>query len=209
MKNLRTFCVAALFSVAASMSAQVSGSPGQAKTATSAATFAGAIDREITNLEKRFVATAEAMPEAKFNYSPESLNLQGSAFKGVRTFGMQVKHVAADNIAIWAALAGNPEPTGINAPNGPVEMKSRAEILKFLRDSFAYSHKAVRGLTQENALGLVEFRGRKVTRISLVVLALTHVDNHYGQMVEYLRMNGIVPPASRPKVTAAPKPAGK
>jgi uncharacterized damage-inducible protein DinB len=76
-------------------------------------------------------------------------------------------------------------------------MKGREEILKFLRDSFAYSHKAVAGLSAEKELELVEFRGRKVTRISLVILALNHANDHYGQMVEYLRMNGIIPPGSK------------
>ena len=206
MKYLRMFCIAALFSFAVSMSAQASGSAGQAKPATPLPTFSSAIDREIVNLEKQFVDAAEAMPEEKFNSSPEGLNLQGSEFKGVRTFAMQVKHVAADNFAIWAPLTGSPEPAGINAPNGPSDMKTRAEIIKFLKDSFAYSHQAARGLTRENALELVEFRGNKVTRLSLVILALTHANNHYGQMVEYLRMNGIVPPASRPRIAPPPKP---
>lgn len=209
MKCLGTFCIAALFSFAVSMCAQASGSAGQAKPATPPPTFASAIDREITNLEKQFVDAAEAMPEEKFNSSPEGLNLTGSEFKGVRTFAMQVKHVAADNFAIWAPLTGKPEPAGINAPNGPSDMKTRAEIIKFLKDSFAYSHKAVAGLTCENALDLVEFRGSKVTRLSLVILALTHANDHYGQMVEYLRFSGIVPPASRMNMQMPAKPAGK
>ncbi len=204
MKNLRMILVAALLSFSASMLAQTSVSAAPA-------TLSSAMDAEIAKLEKQFVDAAEAMPEDKFNSTPQSMNLQGSEFKGVRTFGDQVKHVAADNFAIWAPLTGKPEPAGINAPNGPAEMKTRAEILKFLKDSFAYSHNAVSSLTSENALQLVEFRGSKVTRISLVVLALTHATDHYGQMVEYLRMNGIVPPASRMNMSAPvqPKPAGK
>lgn len=161
--------------------------------------LATAIDQEITNAENAFVAAAEAMPEERFSATPESLNISGSEFKGVRTFSAQVRHVAADNFAIWAPLTGKPEPAGINAPAGPLEMKSRSEVLKFLKDSFAYSHEAVKNLTSENELELVEFRGSKVTRISLVILALTHINDHYGQIVEYLRMNGIVPPASRPR----------
>lgn len=161
--------------------------------------LATAIDQEITNAENAFVAAAEAMPEERFSATPESLNISGSEFKGVRTFSAQVRHVAADNFAIWAPLTGKPEPAGINAPAGPPEMKSRSEVLKFLKDSFAYSHEAVKNLTSENELELVEFRGSKVTRISLVILALTHINDHYGQIVEYLRMNGIVPPASRPR----------
>ena len=161
--------------------------------------LAASIDHEITNAENSFVAAAEAMPEEKFSATPESLNISGSEFKGVRTFSAQVRHVAADNFAIWAPLTGKPEPAGINAPGGPPEMKSRSEVIKFLKDSFAYSHEAVKNLTNENELELVEFRGSKVTRISLVILALTHINDHYGQIVEYLRMNGIVPPASRPR----------
>lgn len=201
MKHLRVFFVAALCSVAAGMPAQSNPS--------APATFSSAIDAEITNLEKQFVDAAEAMPADKFDATPESFNLPGSEFQGVRTFGQQVKHVAADNFAIWAPLTGKPEPAGLNAPNGPAAMKSRDEVLKFLKDSFTYSHQAVRGLTAENALGLVEFRGSKVTRISLVVLALTHISDHYGQMAEYLRMNGVVPPASNMKGMQMAKPSGK
>ncbi|MGE5322656.1 MAG: DinB family protein [Actinomycetota bacterium] len=168
--------------------------------------FSAAMDAELNKVEDQFLAAAEAMPEDKFNFSPESLNVPGSELKGVRTFAMQVKHVAADNFAIWAPLTGKPEPQGIHAPNGPAELKSRTDILKFLEDSIAYSHHAVAGLTAENSLDLVEFRGSKVTRISLVVLALTHMNNHYGQLVEYLRLSGIVPPASRRQAPPAPKP---
>jgi len=171
----------------------------QGQTKTSPSALATAIDKEISNVENQFVSAAEAMPEEKFNASPESLNIAGAEFKGVRTFATQVRHVAADNFAIWAPLTGKPEPSGIKATGGPPEMQGRAEILKFLKDSFTYSHQAVKNLTSENALELVEFRGNQVTRISLVVLALTHVNDHYGQIVEYLRMNGVVPPASRPR----------
>jgi uncharacterized damage-inducible protein DinB len=110
-----------------------------------------------------------------------------------------VKHVAADNFAIWAPLTGKEEPAGLNAPNGPEAVKSRAEVLKLLKDSFAYSRAAAATLTSANALEMVEFRGRKVTRLSLVSLALTHMTDHYGQLVVYLRLCGVVPPASRPR----------
>jgi uncharacterized damage-inducible protein DinB len=172
-------------------------SPVPGKPAARLSPLAEAIDREISSLEKQFVAVAEAMPPEKFDATPESMGLNGAAFKGVRSFGAQAKHVAADNFAIWAPVGGEPEKAGINAPNGPTEMKSREEILKFLKDSFEYSHKAVAGLTSENQLGLVKFRGREVTRMSLVILALTHATDHYGQLVEYLRMNGVIPPGSR------------
>lgn len=195
MKALRIFFVLGLVICALSLAGHAA---GQGKPTIEKGSLSAVMDSEISNLEKQFVDVAEAMPEDKFSYSPENINLPGSDFKGVRTFAMQIRHVAADNFAIWAPLTGKPEPAGINAPNGPDEMKNRADILKFLKDSFAYSHQAVAGLTSENALGMVEFRGRKATRISLVVLALTHINDHYGQLVEYLRMNGVVPPGSRP-----------
>jgi uncharacterized damage-inducible protein DinB len=197
MRLSRIHCAAAFLGSAVSLSAQTA----------PASAFARAVDAEITSQEKQFVDAAEAMPEGKFDFSPEGLNLPGSELKGVRTFAAQVKHVAADNFAIWAPLTGKPEPAGLNAPNGPPEMKSRAEILKFLKDSFAYAHQAASSLTSLNALELVEFRGRQVTRLSLILLAFTHVSDHYGQLAEYLRLSGIVPPASRMKMPP-PKPAG-
>jgi uncharacterized damage-inducible protein DinB len=175
----------------------------RAGTAAPASAFAGAIDAEIASQNEQFLAAAEAMPEGRFSSSPESLHLPGSELEGVRSFAQQVKHVAADNFAIWAPLTGKPEPAGLNAPNGPPAMTSRDEILKFLKDSFAYSREAAATLTPENALGLVEFRGRQVTRIALVALAMTHMSNHYGQMAVYLRLFGVVPPASRPMRVAS------
>jgi hypothetical protein len=197
MKHGKTICVALFLGSAA-------GLLGQTPRPTAPSALSGAIDAEVTSQEKTFLDEVEAMPENRFDFSPESLAVSGSALTGVRTFAQQVRHVAADNFAIWAPLTGQAEPAGLNAPNGPADMKSRAAILKFLRDSFAYAHRAVLGLTPDNALGLVEFRGRKVTRMSLVILALTHISDHYGQLAEYLRLSGVVPPASRPRVSPAP-----
>lgn len=173
------------------------------------AAFAAAVDREVAALESRFVGLAEAMPESRFDFTPEGLRLPDGDFHGVRTFAAQVRHVAADNFAIWAPLTGEPEPPGIDAPNGPARMTSRAEILKFLRDSFVYAHRAAALLTSQNALETVEFRGQQVTRLSLVALALTHAMDHYGQMVVYLRMCGVTPPGSRPRPKPAAAPAGR
>lgn len=193
MMRLKMLCATALLVVPLSALAQ---SPGQSSNPAQSQ-FSAVMAQEIGKIDSQFLAAAEAMPEDKFNFTPESLNVPGSELKGVRTFAMQVKHVAADNFSIWAPLTGKPEPAGINAPAGPDAMKSRTEILKFLRDSMAYSREAVTGLTAENALQMVEFRGTKMTRLSLAVLALTHMNDHYGQIVEYLRLSGTVPPASR------------
>jgi len=158
-------------------------------------TLASTLDRQISAVEKEVTEAAEAMPEEKFNFSPESLNIPGDDYKGVRTFAQQVKHIAASNFAIWWPLTGENFPKDFLGGNGPENIKTKAEILKFLKDSFALGHKAAATVTPENML---QPPGQsKSPRISLATFAVAHAFNHYGQMVEYLRMNGIVPPASR------------
>jgi hypothetical protein len=158
-------------------------------------TIASAIDREITDVEKQITDAAEAMPESKFNFSPESLHIAGGDYKGVRTFALQIRHIAASNYAIWSALTGDPFPKDFLGGNGPENLTTKAAILKFLRDSFALGHKGASMLTLENMLQQPEHN--KSTRLRLAVFGVEHAYDHYGQIVEYLRMNGIVPPASR------------
>jgi uncharacterized damage-inducible protein DinB len=160
-------------------------------------TIASAVDSEISNIERQIIDVAEAMPEDKYNFSPESLNIPGSDFKGVRTFAVQVKHVAASNYFMWSHLTGDKLPEGLKDGNGPENLKTKAEIIKFLQDSFALGHKAAATLTTENVLQTAD--GSKSSRLHLATFGVAHAFDHYGQMVEYLRMNGIVPPASRGK----------
>jgi hypothetical protein len=160
-------------------------------------TIASAVDREISTIEKQVVDAAEAMPEDKFNFSPESLKISGSDYKGVRTFALQVKHVAASNYALWSPLTGDKFPADFLGGNGPENLKTKADIMKFLKDSFALGHKAAATLTTENMLQTPE--NSKSSRLQRATFAVAHAFDHYGQMVEYLRMNGITPPASRAK----------
>jgi hypothetical protein len=164
----------------------------------SAPTLASAVDRDISAVEKQIVDVAEAMPEGKFNFSPETLDIPGSDYKGVRSFAVEVKHVAASNWFIWSPLTGEklPESLGDDG-NGPANIKTKAEIIKFLKDSFALGHRAASTLTTENMLQAPG--NSKSTRLRLAEFGVSHAYNHYGQMIEYLRMNGIVPPASRAK----------
>ena len=160
-----------------------------------APTVASVLDREISAVEKEFVGAAEAMPEDKYNFSPENLKIPGSDYKGVRTFAMQVKHVAISNYFIWAPIIGEPVPENLKGDNGGENVKSKADIIKLLKESFALGHKAAATLTTENMLQTAEHS--KSTRLRLAMFGVGHVYDHYGQLVEYLRMNGMVPPASR------------
>ena len=171
-------------------SAQASSSPPP--------TIASAIDREISIVEKEVVEAAEAMPEDKFDFSPEKLNVAGSDYKGVRTFAEQLKHVAASNYLIWSPITGDKLPDTVNEGKGPENMKAKTDIIKFLKDSFAFGHKAVATLNASNLVQPIPRKdGKTTTRLFLSTFAAAHAFDHYGQMVEYLRMKGVVPPQSQ------------
>ena len=145
--------------------------------------------------QQEFTSAAEAMPEDKYSFAPTN-----GDFKGVRTFAQQVKHVAAANYMFGAGVLGEKPPVELGGENGPDSLKTKADILKFLNDSFTYLNKALESVTTQNQLDQIDSPfGMKVSRLSLASFSLAHPFDHYGQMVEYLRMNGIVPPASRPR----------
>ena len=160
-------------------------------------TIVSTVDREINTIEKLILEAAEAMPENKFNFTPASLNIPGGSFKDVRTFGQLIKHTATANFRFWSLVSGEKMPDNIKGPNGPDELTTKAPIVQFLKDSFAMGHRAAKSLTTENALEQVQFRNTGVAKLYLATNAVIHCGDEYGQMVEYLRMNGIVPPASR------------
>jgi len=202
MKHIKTslLLTAALLLAAASAYTQgAKDSPAAGASASpSTPTIASAIDRQISLVEKEVVDAAEAMPEDKFDFSPEKLNLPGSDYKGVRTFGEQLKHIAASNYLIWSPITGEKPPDTVNDGKGPDNMKAKAEIIKFVKDSFAFGHKAVATLNSSNLVEPITSKsGRQTTRLFQATFAAAHCFDHYGQMIEYLRMNGIVPPASR------------
>jgi len=152
------------------------------------------LDNTVSNIEHEFVPAAEAMPEGKFGFAPTN-----GEFKGVRTFAQQIKHVAAVNYELGAAILEEKSPVDIGDESGPASITSKGDILKYLHDSFAYVHKAVQTINDKNLVEAVRspWGEGKVTRLSLAMSVAWHGFDHYGQMVEYLRMNGIIPPASR------------
>jgi hypothetical protein len=152
------------------------------------------LDHTVLNLEHEFVPAAEAMPEDNFGFAPTN-----GEFKGVRTFAQQIKHVAAVNYELGAALLEQKPPVDIGDEEGPASVTSKADILKFLKESFEYVHKAIATINEKNLVQTVRspFGEGSVSRLGLAASVSSHGFDHYGQMVEYLRMNGIVPPASR------------
>jgi hypothetical protein len=153
------------------------------------------IDSSLAGVEREFVPLVEAMPEGAMNFAPTS-----GEFKGVRTFGQQAKHVAYVMYEVSAASLGekNPSTTAANE-NGPDGVKSKEQIVKYVKDAFALAHRAAQTLTAQNATDTVAspFGNGKISKLDAVNVAIWHSFDHYGQMVVYARMNGIVPPASR------------
>jgi hypothetical protein len=197
MKSFQILWLSAFLTLAGTAVGQIANSTAgptapQAQSPQPPPTVAGAFDREISGIENQVLEAAEAMPEDKFNFSPESLNIPGDNYKGVRTFAVQVKHIAASNYFLWSGLTGDKLPANLKDGNGPEDIKTKADILKFLQDSFALGHKAAATLTTENMLQIPEHS--KSTRIHLATFGVAHAFNHYGQMVEYLRMNSLTPP---------------
>lgn len=161
-----------------------------------AKTISEAYDRMTTQVESEFVPAVEAMPEEKFSFAPAT---SMGEFKGVRTFAQQAKHVAAVNYMLAAAILGEKSPVELGGENGPDSIKTKAEIVKFVKDSFTYAHKAMQSVNEQNQMALVQspFGPNQTSRTVLAMFVVAHPFDHYGQMVEYLRMNGIIPPASR------------
>jgi uncharacterized damage-inducible protein DinB len=168
---------------------------GQMAAPPPAKTPGDAVNAVLTIANGEFVGAADAMPEDKYSFAPTA----AGEFKGVRTFAQQVKHVAAVNYIFGAAILNEKPPVDVGGESGPDSVKSKAEIMQFLKDSFAYLHKAVASINDKNALDEVSLFGMKMSKLSVGTFSTAHPFDHYGQMVEYLRMNSIIPPASRPQ----------
>jgi len=149
-------------------------------------------DRQLKSTEGEFVPLVEAMPADKFNFAPTV-----GDFKGVRTFAQQSKHAAFVIYMVSAALLGEKNPSaGGPDENGPDNLVTKEQIVQYVKDAFAYAHRAVATLTNQNLMQPTEPNGMR-TRLESASMLFWHTRDHYGQMVEYVRMNGIVPPASR------------
>lgn len=156
---------------------------------------ADVFNASLSNVEREFVSAAEAMPADKYSFAPTN-----GEFTGVRTFALQVRHVASANYEFASIILGEKNPVEMGSQeNGSDTLKSKDDIVKYLKDSFAYLHKAMDSLTEQNLVTPIKSPWGKtpLTRLQVAILAASHPFDHYGQMVEYLRANSIVPPASR------------
>lgn len=188
MKRLLTIEVCCLLFLSIAATAQA------AKPNDEHRSVAQVLDSTASNMEREFVSAAEAMPEDKYGFAPAS-----GEFKGVRTFAQQVKHVAAVNYILGASILQEKPPAEVGGESGPESITTKADILKYLKASFEYAHKAIRTIDEKNFLEPMKwpFGDRSSSRLELGSVVTSHGFDHYGQIVMYLRSNGIVPPASR------------
>lgn len=155
---------------------------------------AKAQDAMLSMFESELMGVVKAMPAEKFNFAPMSGAIAGSKFDGVRTFGQQATHLAQANYFFFASFGGPKPDVDVRAISN---MKTKDEIVNALAGSFAYAHKAIATITAANAYETIKGVDGMQTRATVASFAVAHGFDHYGQMVEYLRMNGIVPPGSK------------
>ena len=147
--------------------------------------------------ERRVVEMAEIMPAGKYSFAPG-----GSGFQGVRTFAEQLRHIAADNYLLGAGILGEKPPVDVGrGEEGSDAVRTKSEIVDYLKGSFTYMHRAVRSIDDENipipTPPISPWPKGTATRLGVALEDCVHTWDHYGQLVEYLRMNGIIPPESR------------
>lgn len=156
-------------------------------------TIADSVVRPLRMVEGQLLSLAEAMPETKYSFVPT-----GGNFFGARSFAYQVKHIACAQFGFFNEIEGKTPPADCDK-GGPSKAASKSELVQYLRDSFDYGNRVAATITEQNQLDRVEGRyAGPNTRLGMTVIAIWHMTDHYGQLVEYLRMNGIAPPPSHP-----------
>lgn len=147
--------------------------------------------------ERRLLGVAEAMPAEKYSFAPTA-----GAFKGVRTFAEELKHIAADNFMLGAGILGQKPPMDVGSgESGSNEVHTKPEIIEYLKASFAYMLRAADSIDADNrpieTPDISPWPEATATRLGVAIEDCVHTWDHYGQLVEYLRMNNIIPPGSK------------
>ncbi len=155
---------------------------------------AKAMNEMVSMFEHEVTGVAEAMPAEKYGFSPVSAGVAGAKFDGVRTFAQEVTHIASANYYFASTVSGTKPDVDMKALGAKT---SKEDCLKALADSFVFVHKAVATITPANAFESIKGADGLHTRVEVAAFVATHGFDHYGQMVEYLRMNGVLPPGSK------------
>ncbi len=158
---------------------------------------ATALDSELSLIEHEMMGAVKAMPAEKFGFAPSAAIFapgQTTEFATVRTFAQQATHVAQANYFLFGMMSGLKPDVDVKALG---TLTNKDAVVAALGESFAFGHKAIATLTVANSFEVIKTPEPGLqTRSTFAGFSVAHCFDHYGQMVEYLRMNGIVPPAS-------------
>jgi uncharacterized damage-inducible protein DinB len=192
--RIPSFAIAAILAIAS-----LAGSPALAQQPPAGAIVspAQALDSELTLIEHEMMGAVQAMPADKFSFAPSAsifVPAQQTQYQGVRTFAQQATHVAQANYFFYGLISGLKPSADVKAI---ATLTSKQDVVAALAGSFRFAHQAIATLTPANAFEVVKTPEPGLqTRATFAAFGIAHANDHYGQIVEYLRMNGIVPPAS-------------
>ena len=179
--------------MASGATAQMGGMKMEAPAVGSPTNPAKEIDGMLAQFEQEFMGAAKAMPADKYEFAPKSSMIPGSKFDTVRSFAAQMSHVIQANYYFYGLVGGMDPGVDVKAIGS---MTKKDDLVAAAAACFAFAHKAVGTITMANAFLTIKGADGMNTRATLATFGVAHGFDHYGQMVEYLRMNGIIPPAS-------------
>jgi hypothetical protein len=152
-------------------------------------TLAQAFDGQVRTIEREVLGLAQKMPADKYDFAPATGTPPAGTFDGVRTFGLQVRHLATVMYQLSSQILGEPNPIEMGtSENGSNSLRTKDQIVKYFQDAIAYAHKAMRSITPQN----------QATTAGPAAFMGLHTYDHYGQMVVYARLNGITPGGGPP-----------
>ncbi|HUR19316.1 MAG TPA: DinB family protein [Vicinamibacterales bacterium] len=159
-------------------------------------TVSQAFDSQVAMIEREVLGLAQKMPADKYDFAPKTGTPPAGTFDGVRTFGLQVRHLATVMYQFSSQILGEQNPIAMGTDeNGSDSLRTKEQIVTYLQDAIAYAHKAMRSITPNNV----------AAKASAAAFIGLHTYDHYGQMVVYARLNGVTP--GGPPPTSAPRPA--
>ena len=195
LRRMAAYCVLGACSLAAT--AQMGSSSTASPQVGSIATPSKAFDSQLSLIEEEMMGAVKAMPAEKYDFAPSAAIFvpgQKTEFEKVRTFAQQATHVAEANYFFYGIISGLKPDVDVQ---GIEKLTKKEDVVAALAGSFAFAHKAIATLTPANAFEVIKSPEPGFqTRATLASFGISHCFDHYGQMVVYLRMNGIVPPAS-------------
>lgn len=156
-----------------------------------------ALDDMLKVFEQDVMGVVKAMPAEKYSFAPNAAIFaptQTAKFDTVRTFAQQAIHLTEANYFFYSAVSGVKPDVDRKALDA---MTKKEDIVAALAASFVFAHKAIATITPENAFVTIKGADGMQTRTTTAAFGVAHGYDHYGQLVEYLRMNGIVPPGSK------------